>query len=143
MQSAPIENSPNATSVETSQDSHHSDHHGLPDPHQSASGSLPLQGGVGEPSHTAVDTDAASVSSAGTSRGRRPDAGRINNRKDSSQESSPGSRIDEYERANARIRKPSDGMVFQVVPNQNGRASNVSIQEFPNGMLNRSRGSHV
>ena len=133
MQSAPTEASPTATSVETTRNFPSSNHHGLPDTHQSASEPSYLQEGAREPDNPAVDTDTASVSSGGATRGRQPNAGRISTRNDSSQESSPGSRIDEYERANARTRKPSDGMIFQVIPNSKGGASNVSIQDFPNG----------
>lgn len=124
MQPAPTEAFQNATSVETTQDSTTSSQHGLPDFQQPAPRSPPHEA-VGEPGNDAADPE--------TTRGRQPNAGRINLRNDSSQESSPGSRIDEYERANAVIRRPSDGMVFQVIPNAKGKPSNVSIQEFPNG----------
>ena len=133
MQSAPTEASQTATSVESSNNVSPI-HHGQPDLQHQASDSLPRED-VGElPVDRPDDTDALSVSSGDTSRGRRSNTGRISSsRHGSSQESSPGSRIDEYERANATIRRPSNGMIFQVI--RNSGDSNVSIQEFPNGTL--------
>lgn len=129
MQPAPTEASQTATSVH--QFSHTTSlHHGLSDSPEPAPGSL-LPEDAGLPSHQRDDPDTASVSSRATSRGRQLNAGRVSSRHGSSQDSSPGSRIDEYEKAHAIIRKPSDGMIFQVVPTS--QISNVSIQEFPNG----------
>ncbi|RMZ76361.1 hypothetical protein DV738_g4962, partial [Chaetothyriales sp. CBS 135597] len=54
---------------------------------------------------------------------------------ESSQASSPGSRIDEYERAHGVVRKRSDGMIFQVVPNAAGTTSRISVEDFPNEVL--------
>lgn len=133
MQPAPTEASQTATSVESSQTTTPSIQHGQPEFQQQTQSHL-FHGDVRvSPIDRPDDTDAASTSSGGASRGRQPNTGRISSRNGSSQESSPGSRIDEYERAHATVRKPSDGMIFQVVPNS--QSTNVSIQEFPNGML--------
>ena len=134
MQSAPTEASQTATSVDSSQDPSTSSHHGLQDPEQQASDGLSRQETVRAPHEPAPDdADALSVSSGGTSRGRQLDARRISNRTDSSQESSPGSRIDEYERAHTKVYKQSHGMMFQVVPTKDGQIAGVSVEEFPNG----------
>ena len=132
MQSAPTEASQTATSVDQSSSSPAFTQHGLPDIPLQASDTL-FREDVRVPRVDRLDdNDAASVSSGGTSRGRQSHARRISSRHTSSQESSPGSRIDEYERAYATICKPSDGMIFHVIPNST--TSNVSIQEFPNGL---------
>ncbi|ETN41609.1 uncharacterized protein HMPREF1541_03545 [Cyphellophora europaea CBS 101466] len=80
------------------------------------------------------DCDALSVSSGGTSRGRQRDLRRLSSRDDSSYSSSPGSRIDEYERRHTKPKKRTGDMIFEIVPskhNQNG----VAIEEFPNEVL--------
>lgn len=132
MQPAPTEISQNATSVELSHNPHPSPQHGLQEHRQPASDRL-LQGDR-EPHHVPPDTtDALSVSSGGTSRGRESIPRRLSSRTDSSHSSSPGSRIDEYERKHAKPRKRKDGMIFQVVQSKDN-AGNVLIEEFPNGM---------
>jgi hypothetical protein len=78
-------------------------------------------------------SDNFSVSSGGTRRGRSADVGRLSRQHSSSQEGSPGSRIDDYERAFTKHRRTSDEMIFQVVPSARDKHSNVSIQSFPNG----------
>lgn len=133
MQPAPTEASQTATSVEPPQTLTTSIQHGQPDFQQRTPGRLPREDAWVSSVDRRDDTDVASVSSGGGSRGRQPNARRISSRHASSQESSPGSRVDEYERAHATVRKPSDGMVFQVLPSS--QSTNVPIQDFPNGML--------
>lgn len=131
MQPAPKEASQNANTVELSQDQPPHLHHGLQDLDEPASGHL--SAGARElRSAPPTDSDALSVSSTSTSRGRQVDTSRLSARGDSSHSSSPGSRIDDYERKHAKPRKRSDGMIFQVVPSKD-RDSNVAIEEFPNG----------
>ena len=135
MQSAPTEGSQTSTSVNHPQGPSSSTHHGLPDSHLQASGN-PLREDAGEPPTNRPNNSLRmSVPSDDTSRGRQAHAGRLSKRQDSSQESTPGSRIDEYEKAHANVRKLSDGMIFQVIPN--AKSTNVSIDEFPNGMSQR------
>ena len=133
MQPAPTEASQTATSVESTHTTTPPIQHGQPESQQQTPSHLFHEDVGASAIDRPDDTDAASISSGGASRGRQPNTGRISSRNDSSQESSPGSRIDEYERAHATVRKPSGGMIFQVVPS--ARSTNVSIQEFPNGML--------
>jgi hypothetical protein len=133
MQPAPTQASQNATSVESSDNTTHVQQHGLPDARQPASGSPPPEDESREPGGPPTDPDAAPATGEEGIRGRQANVGRVNIRNDSSQETSPGSRVDEYERANAIPRRPSDGMIFQVVPNAQGKVSSISIQEFPNG----------
>jgi hypothetical protein len=135
MQSAPTEASQTATSVDPSSDSSTSNQYGLSDSHQQASGTVLLEHASVPSIERSDDVEAASVTSRGSSRGRQPKSGRLGNRQDTSQDSSPGSRIDEYERAHTVTRIPSDGMIFQVISNSG--TSRVSIQDFPNGILPR------
>ena len=137
MQPEPTEASQTATSVDQPAYSTLPIQHGHPDFQQWTPSNLPREGVRSDPIGRPDDTNAASVSSGAASRGRQPNTRRISSRHDSSQESSPGSRIDEYERAHATVRKPSNGMIFQVLPNT--ATTNVSIQEFPNGMTLISR----
>ncbi|KIW12840.1 hypothetical protein PV08_08027 [Exophiala spinifera] len=81
------------------------------------------------------DIDSVSLSSGDTQRGRPFDAGRISSRNDSSDSSSPGSRIDEYEKAQASHRKPTRGLIFQVIPSPKDKTQSVSIESFPNEVL--------
>jgi hypothetical protein len=90
------------------------------------------------PSSIPDDTDSVSVSSRDTQRGRPSNAGRISSRNTSSQSGSPGTRIEEYEKANALRRKRSDGMIFQVIPSAKGKTQHVSIESLPNGTLRYS-----
>jgi hypothetical protein len=132
MQPAPNEASKTANTVGSSQDQSPDPHHGLQDVDEPASGHL--SAGAGELRSTQpTDSDALSVSSTSTSRGRQLDTRRLSGRGDSSHSSSPGSRIDDYERKHAKPRKRSDGMIFQVVPSK-GKENGVAIEEFPNGM---------
>ncbi|KAL2444014.1 hypothetical protein ABEF95_014725 [Exophiala dermatitidis] len=135
MQPAPPEASSTATSVTQPQLSQTSAQHGLLDRDDRASGGA-LSGSRPRVSHSTVgDSDALSVSSAGTHGGRPANTRRVSSSDDSSQAGSPGSRIDEYERAHTRLQKRSDGMLFQVVPTAKGKPSRVSIEEFPNEVL--------
>ena len=150
----PTEASHNATSVDN-QDSEPSLHHGLSEYQQQVSDSISLQDAVRAPlDPPSADEDFLPRSSRDTSRGRRHNAGRISNRGDSSQESSRGSRIDEYERADLQLKAkpPTENMMFQVIPAAKGQAGNVLIEEFPNGMpvyvrtlhrLTVDRGAHA
>ncbi|RMZ90485.1 hypothetical protein DV736_g2265, partial [Chaetothyriales sp. CBS 134916] len=135
MQPVPTEAFPIATSVEAYQDRLPIRQHGIAEHHEPGPGSLRLNEGPREPGESTSDTDAVSVSSSSAPRGRQADAGRISHRKESSQASSPGSRIDEYEKAHGSVWKRSDGMIFQVVPNAKGTSSRVSIEDFPNEVL--------
>ena len=133
MQSAPNEILQNATTVEPFHDPSTSLQHGLPESDIQASGRL--SEGDRVPQAVPPDnSDASSVSSGGTSRGRQLRSGRLNSdATSSSHSSSPGSRIDEYERKHAKPRKRKDGMIFQVVQNKD-KSSDVHIEEFPNGI---------
>lgn len=134
MQSEPYEALQTATSEERSQNTESSLHHGQQEHQHAASGSIPHQDAASEPSaHHADNTDTLSMSSGDTTRGRQRNIGRIDNRNDSSQETSPGSRIDEYEKAHSTIRRQSDEILFQVIASRKGGTINVSIEEFPNG----------
>ena len=129
MQSAPPEASQTANSVNISQESPNNQHGISENPETSH--------GRSDPRHVeeaAVDLpDDASVASSATSRGRRSNLRRMSSGNDS-QESSPGSRIDAYERANAVQRRPSDSMVFQVIPSTGNPGT--SVLDMPNGELN-------
>ena len=138
MQPAPPEIPQNATSVDQTQQPSPPAQHGLPHLQQPASSGTLLRSGHREPTTNLEDTlDNVSVSSGGTHgghRGRSPNTGRLSREQSSSQEGSPGSRIDEYERAFTKYRRPSDEMVFQIVPSAKDKPSLVSIEGFPNGM---------
>ncbi|OCT44782.1 F-box and WD domain protein [Cladophialophora carrionii] len=135
MQSAPPEVPQNATSVDPSQQTPSPPaQHGLSHNGQQASGGTLPRSSPREPAPTLDDTsDSISVSSGGTQRGRSSHAGRLSRQHSSSQEGSPGSRIDEYERAFTKYRRPSDEMIFQIVPSAKDKTSTVSIEGFPNG----------
>ncbi|KIX00014.1 uncharacterized protein Z518_10941 [Rhinocladiella mackenziei CBS 650.93] len=136
MQPAPSEASQNATSIDQPRfPPYLPTQHGVPDTERAASGG-PLSTSSRRVSRSPEDnTDNLSVSSAGTQRGRRANTRRISSRENSSQDGSPGSRIDEYERAHAQPRKRSDGMIFQIVPSVKGKSQSVSIESFPNEVL--------
>jgi len=127
MQSAPPEISQTATSVNHPQQSSSDNQHGLSANPDLAADGRPDQRHVEEPLDLPDD---ASVASSATSRGRRSNLRRMSTGNDS-QESSPGSRIDAYERANAIPRRPSDSMVFQVIPSTGN--SRTSVLDMPNG----------
>jgi hypothetical protein len=139
MQSAPTETSQNATSVESSHDNPSPSQHGLLAHSQPVSDRL---SGDREPQHPVPpdtsDTVSVSSGSTATSRGRDRLTRRLSERTESSNaSSSPGSRIDEYERKHARRSKKKDGLVFQVVPLKSNGDGGVAIEEFPNGMVHR------
>lgn len=133
MQSAPSEISQNATLLDQPQVSSPPSQYGLPNTLHAASGGFLRENSPRVPEAVIDDTDTASVSSGGTQRGRSTNTGRIRSRDTSSQEGSPGSRIDEYEKAHAQPRKHTDGMIFQIVPSAKGKIDTVSIETFPNG----------
>ena len=138
MQSAPSEASQNATSVEQSPNHAVTLQHGVSERSEPASGHL-LSGDDRESHNVPDEGDTASVSSSSTHRGRRLDAGRLSSHSSSSQESSPGSRIDEYERSNQygrRIKKP---MAFKIVPSVGKEFGSISLDKFPNGQLRNKR----
>ena len=135
MQSAPSEVSQLASSLYQTQSSSPPSQHGFPRSGQQTSGGSLYETSPRESSLVIEDTDSASVSSSSTRRGRSSNIARISSRDTSSQDASPGSRIDDYERQHARYRKPSDGGTFQVVPSTNPGPYRVSINDFPNGWL--------
>lgn len=134
MQSAPPELSHTATLEQLTPVPSSTSQHGLQQLQEHASGTPSSseesdRGSADLPD----DTDAVSVESVDTHRGRSTDIGWMNSRDNSSQEGSPGSRIDEYERSYANMRKPSDEMLFQIIPSAKERKGAVSVQELPNG----------
>ena len=86
-----------------------------------------------EPTSPPDGADIASVASDGARRGRRLNAGRISSQPTSSQEGSPGSRIEAYEKANAIKPKMSGPLGFQVISSGNARNNESTIDNFPNG----------
>lgn len=131
MQSAPPEDLPNATSGTTEHTTIPSSQHGLSSESDQTYDGRPSGSSVTE-SSSAIDTaDDASVASSSTSRGRRAGLRRMSTH--DSQESSPGSRIDAYERANAIRRRPSDGLIFQIVPSSGQPGSGSNMLDMPNG----------
>ncbi|KAJ9501527.1 hypothetical protein H2202_003321 [Exophiala xenobiotica] len=135
MQPASFEVSQNATLVDQAQVPAPPTQHGEPVNDQPASVGTLYGSSPGMPSSIPDDTDSVSVSSRDTQRGRPSNAGRISSRNTSSQSGSPGTRIEEYEKANALRRKRSDGMIFQVIPSAKGKTQHVSIESFPNEVL--------
>ena len=146
MQPAPSKVSQNATLVDQHRQPSPPAQHGLPDLEQPASDGVLHSSRLREPTPHLEDTsDNLSVSSGGTRRGRPSDAGRVSRQDGSSQEGSPGSRIDEYERAYTNYRRPSDEMIFQVVPSAKDKTPKVSVESFPNGMriyIHRNRAAY-
>lgn len=71
--------------------------------------------------------------SSTTSRSGRTYTRRLSRQDTSSEERSPGSRIDAYERAHFSSRRPSDGMLFQVIPSTDNKVAQVSLLDLPNG----------
>jgi len=129
MQSAPPEISQTANPGNHPQDPSSANQHGLSTNTDLASDGRPDERLVGEPSHLDPSDD-VSVASSATSRGRRSDLRRMSTGHESP-DSSPGSRVDAYERANAITRRPSDAMVFQVIPSTGN--SSTSVLDMPNG----------
>lgn len=133
MQPAPPEASQNATSLDQTQLPPTTLQHGSPDNSDQASGRLPHGVDDREPNADLEDADVVSIASSQSRRGRRanPEWLSLSSRSNSSQEGSPGHRIEEYERAHATPRKPP-GVLFQVIPSAKG-VSKISIEKFPNG----------
>lgn len=134
MQPAPSELPQTAISIENTSEPFISLQHGLSPTDELASAGFSSAEVVRVYSNATDEADNASVASNSTRRGRRFDTRRLSRSESSSQESSPGSRIDEYERAHASPRKPTDGMIFQVIPMVAGKQNRVSVLDFPNGM---------
>lgn len=134
MHIAPPEASQTAPSVTSPQDSTSSSQHGLHSLHDHVSDSPHDERLVRDHQPAPDLSDDASVASSTTSRGRRSDARRVNVFRQDSDDSSPGGRIDAYERANAIPRRPSDGMIFQVVPSGQN-SSDVTVLDLPNGEI--------
>ena len=143
MQSAPPEASQNATSVDQPQTPSPPLHHGLSDTVQQASDDLLPESGHRVPSSVLEDSDAVSVGSGSTQRGRSANTRRLSSRDSSSQEGSPGSRIEEYERSHTQTRKHSDGMIFQIIPSAKGKVDSVSVESLPNGAFPSSHYSYA
>ena len=135
MQPAPPEALQNAISVNQAQSPSPPAQHGLSEHHQQASGGSRPASSPRVPCPAPDEADIVSVSTPATQRGRSANTGRISSRDNSSQEGSPGSRIDEPERAHAHFRKRSDGLIFQIVPSAKGKVPTVSIESFPNGTM--------
>ena len=132
MQSAPPEASQNATSVDSPHTQPFPSQHGQPSTSEQASDRL-RRGDIGEPTLATDDADTVSNSSTSTGRGRRSDTGRLSGRTGSSNGGSPGSRIEEYEKAHQYGRKLSATMTFTVVADGKGKIRSASIDKFPNG----------
>jgi hypothetical protein len=115
--------------------------HGLSDEHDESSATLLHREDVARTSGAPIESDAASVSSEGSRRGRDIYPGRLNSSSSSSssssQRSSPVTRVEEYERQQTYSRGTSDRITFQVIPSPAGSRSRVSIEEFPNGTITR------
>ena len=135
MQPAPSLTPHNAIPVDHPQDPTNTIQHGSSDNPDQASSRLPDVAGDREPSTGSDDADTISVTSNHSRRGRRANAEWLSSRSSSSQEGSPGYRIDEYERAHKSLRKPPIGVIFQVVPSARDATSRTSVEEFPNGEL--------
>jgi hypothetical protein len=112
--------------------------HGLSDEHDESSATLLGREDVARTSGASTESDATSVSSEGSRRGRDTHSGRLNSSSSSSsQRSSPVTRVEEYERQHTYSRRVFDRITFQVVPSAAGSSSRVSIEEFPNGTVAR------
>lgn len=135
MQSAPSLTTQNAIPVDNPQNPPNTVQHGSSDNPDQASSRLPDVAGDGEPSTGPDDPDTISVASNHSRRGRRANAEWLSSRSSSSQEGSPGNRIEEYERAHKSLRKPPTGVIFQVVPSAGDATNRTSVEEFPNGEL--------
>jgi len=135
MQPAPIEASLFATSEYRTPSPSSSQEHGLSNKPESASDQPLAQEDGREPSYPSNEADAASVASSDTRRGRKVDAGRISSRTNSSQDGSPGSRIEAYEKANSTKSKTSGPVEFHVVPSGKTTSTGASIDGFPNGKI--------
>lgn len=131
MQSEPIRASQTDTLADT-QLSSTSTQHGLRHELEESSASLLPREDDARISAVTEDPDEVSVSSEGSRRGRRIHPRRLSS-SESSQTSSPGHRIEEYERSHAHLRRPSERFTFQIVSSVKDGKNTASIQEFPNG----------
>jgi hypothetical protein len=114
--------------------------HGLSDEHDESSATLLGREDVARTSGASTESDATSVSSEGSRRGRDTHSGRLNSSSSSSSSSqrrSPVTRVEEYERQHTYSRRASDRITFQIIPSAAGSSSRVSIEEFPNGTVAR------
>jgi hypothetical protein len=115
--------------------------HGLSDEQDESSATLLGREDVARTSGASTESDATSVSSEGSRRGRDTHSGRLNNSSSSSSSSSqrrsPVTRVEEYERQHTYSRRASDRITFQIIPSAAGSSSRVSIEEFPNGTVAR------
>jgi hypothetical protein len=142
MQSALPEPPKNATSVNQSQFPPNSIQHGSPDNPDQVSDRLPDAADDREPSAGTDEADTISIASNHSRRGRRANAEWLSSRSSSSQEGSPGYRIEEYERAHKSMRKPATGVIFKVILSARDATNRISVQEFPNGQSSRA-GMHI
>jgi hypothetical protein len=134
MQSEHPKVSQNDLSTNT-QNSSTSNQHGLSLEHAESSAALLSREDAGEPPSLAFESDATSVSSEGSRRGRDTNSGRLSSKSSRSpQRGSPANRVEEYERQQIYSRRTSDRILFQVVPSIRGTGTGTSIEEFPNGM---------
>lgn len=134
MQPAPSEASQTATSVNQSPANLSSSQHGIQNHFEQAFGISPHGDNAREPEQPLEAADDHSANARDAQRGRTTNTRRISNREGtSSHESSPGSRIEEYERAHTKPQAGSGGLMFQVVPTAKGRKNGTSVDDFPNG----------
>lgn len=96
--------------------------------------SLRREAGEGFPQQ-GHDADAVSVCSGGSERGRKANVRRLNSNDRSSQGSSPGNRIDDYERSHRSSPRSGGGLSFQVIPSLKNAKERSSVDQFPNGKL--------
>lgn len=133
MQSQPTEVSQNEPVDDHISQSISSAQHGIwTDVEPSSSPSLRRDAGEDSP-HPGGSADAVSVSSAGSGRGRKPNSRRLKSHDRSSEGSSPGSRIEEYERSHLPSPCLGDGVLFQVIPSVKDVKKRLSVDQFPNG----------
>lgn len=133
MQSAPPEILQTATTPGILRDNHPSTQDGFYSDRDTGSGGRST-GDLASETHSGAQTsDDVSVVSSTTSRSGRTYTRRLSRQDTSSEERSPGSRIDAYERAHFGSRRPSDGMLFQVIPSTNHKDAQVSLLDLPNG----------
>ncbi len=106
--------------------------HGLQHDHDEATASLLGREADAGFSNIAAEIDTASVSSEESRRAPRSLSRRLSS-SSSSQRSSPINRIEEYERSQSYVRRPSERFTFQIVPSMKGNRNGASVQDFPNG----------
>lgn len=134
MQSEPSKVSQN-DSLTNTYNSSTSNQHGLSHEHAESSAALLSREDVGGALGLVFESDATSVSSEGSRRGRDTNSGRLSSQSSSiSQRGSPANRVEEYERQQIYSRRTSDRISFRVVPSTRGTGTGTSIEEFPNGV---------